>query len=76
MVNKKETLTLIIFFCNGQKYSTLNDITLFELLQYFNYNLDILVLEYNSFIYHKKYWKDIKIRNNDQIEIISIVGGG
>ena len=64
------------FFCNGQEYYTNDTITLFDLLNYFDYNLKVLILEYNGFIYSKKKWNQILITNNDRIEIISIVGGG
>ena len=47
-----------------------------KLLSYFNYNSLIFVVEYNQFICNKNKWKDIKIKQNDKIEIITIVGGG
>jgi len=64
------------FFLNGQKYSTQHNITLFELITYFNYNLSLFVLEYNNSICNKTDWKNIFISKNDKIEIITIVGGG
>ena len=69
---------IITFFLNGQNYKIDNNskITLFDLVVYFDYNIPLLVLEYNNFIYDKKDWKTIWINNNDRIEIITIVGGG
>jgi len=65
------------YFClNGQKYFTEHDLTILELIQYFNYNTSLLVLEYNHFICTKKNWDNITIKNNDRIEIVTIVGGG
>ena len=64
------------FFLNGQKYSSENCLTIFDLLQYFDYNLSLLVVEYNNFICPKNNWKKIYINNNDKIEIVTIVGGG
>ena len=64
------------FFLNGEKYSIKNKITLLELITYFNYNSSLLVLEYNNSICNKKNWNNIYIRNNDRIEIVTIVGGG
>ena len=64
------------FFLNGQKYYTQHNITLFELITYFNYNLSLFVLEYNNSICNKTDWKNISISKNDKIEIITIVGGG
>ena len=64
------------FFFNGQEYSTNHDLTILELVQYFDYNTSLLVLEYNNFICSKKNWNNIYINNNDKIEIVTIVGGG
>jgi len=67
---------MINFFLNGQKYSTESSITLSQLLNYFNYNTELLVVEYNNFICPKKLWNSLEITENNNIEIISIVGGG
>ena len=64
------------FILNGQKYVTDHDLTLLELVKYFNYNTSLLVLEYNNLICKKKNWDKIFIQNNDKIEIVTIVGGG
>ena len=72
-----ETMSnLKYFFLNGQKYFTEHDLTIFELINYFNYNTSLLVLEYNNLICTKKNWDKILIQNNDKIEIVTIVGGG
>jgi len=64
------------FYLNGQKYCTDDEFTLLYLLYYFDYNISLLVVEYNAFISTKKDWKNIIIANNDVIEIVTIVGGG
>lgn len=64
------------FFLNGQKYFTKSEIKISDLVDYFNYNTSLLVLEYNSLICNKKNWNQIQIKNNDKIEIVTIVGGG
>ena len=64
------------FMLNGQIYITDSKFTLLELIEYFNYNSSLLVLEYNSLICKKKNWNKITIQNNDKIEIVTIVGGG
>lgn len=64
------------FFLNGQPYSTTASITIFDLIQYFNFNDSLLVLEYNNLICDKKKWKTIFINDQDYIEIVTIVGGG
>ena len=64
------------FFLNGQEYFTNSNLTILEMIKYFNYNTSLLVLEYNSLICNKKDWDKISINNNDKIEIVTIVGGG
>ncbi len=64
------------FTLNGQKYVTDSELTLLELIEYFNYNTSLLVLEYNSLICKETNWNKIIIKNNDKIEIVTIVGGG
>lgn len=64
------------FFVNGEEYYTINEISLLDLVNYFDYNSSLLVLEYNNFICNKKNWDKILILNNDKIEIVTIVGGG
>lgn len=65
-----------IFFLNGQKYQILIDLDIKQVLEYFNYQNEIFIIEYNNEIYNKSTWEHIYILNNDRIEIITIVGGG
>lgn len=64
------------FFLNGQKYSVNQAIHIFDLINYFNYNESLLILEHNNLVCHQKNWKNILIKDQDKIEIITIVGGG
>ena len=64
------------FFLNGEKYHIEDTITLLDLINYFDYNTSLLVLEYNNSICNKKNWNKISINENDKIEIVTIVGGG
>lgn len=64
------------FFLNGQLYYVEENITISDLINYFNFNDSLLVLEYNNLICNKKNWKKIFIQNEDKIEIVTIVGGG
>ena len=45
------------FFLNGQMYQTNQIINLFDLIEYFNYNNHLSVLESNNLICEKKHWK-------------------
>lgn len=64
------------FFFNGEQYSTDHNLTILELIEYFNYNSSLFVLEYNNQIWSKKNWNNTFIKMNDKIEIVTIVGGG
>jgi sulfur carrier protein len=64
------------FFLNGESYYTKQNINLFELINYFNYNDSLLVLEHNNLICNKKKWEKTFIKDYDKIEIVTIVGGG
>jgi sulfur carrier protein len=64
------------FFLNGQKFAIKNNLTILDIIQYFNFNTSLLVLEYNNLICNKKNWNKTVIKNNDKIEIVTIVGGG
>jgi len=65
-----------IFFLNGQEYYSEGTLSLLNVLQYFNYNLSLIVLEHNNFICPKQNWSKIQIKNDDIIEVVTIVGGG
>ena len=64
------------FILNGEMYRTDDNLTLFDVVTYFNYNDSLLVLEYNNFICEKNKWKTTFLKHSDKIEIVSIVGGG
>jgi len=64
------------FFLNGEKYIINQPISLFDLIIYFNFNDCLLVLEHNNLICEKKHWKTMFIKQDDKIEIVTIVGGG
>ena len=64
------------FFVNGHKFCTEQKVTISQVINYFNYNTSLLVLEHNNLICSHKNWDKIFIQNNDKIEIVTIVGGG
>jgi sulfur carrier protein len=68
--------TFITFVLNGQEYCTSDCLTLLQILNYFDFNSSLVVLEYNNFICNKRNWNKILIKNHDKIEIVTIVGGG
>ncbi len=64
------------FFLNGEEFVSCKVINLRNIIEYFNYNSSLLVLEYNHFICPKENWDSIFIDDKDKIEIVTIVGGG
>jgi len=64
------------FFLNNEKYQTESNISLYDVITYFDYNESLLVLEYNQVIFNKTHWKKTFVQDLDEIEIVTIVGGG
>ena len=64
------------FFLNNEHYTTQDKINLYNLITYFDYNESLLVLEYNRVIFDKSHWKTTFVQDSDEIEIVTIVGGG
>ena len=64
------------FSLNGQYYYTSQDLTILDIILYFNYHDSLLVLELNQWVCNKNKWHHTFITNYDTIEIVSIVGGG
>lgn len=66
----------IHFSLNGYKLSSTSKLRIIDILRYFNYRNSLFVIEYNNLISNPKEWAQLKIKSNDKIEVISIVGGG
>ena len=64
------------FFLNGSQFSSNKDLTLNDIIDYFNYKNSLFVIEYNNLICDRTKLSTIKINYNDTIEFITIVGGG
>ena len=64
------------FFLNNEQYTIKDEVNLSDLINYFNYNESLLVLEYNQVIFDKSHWKTTFLQDQDEIEIVTIVGGG
>jgi sulfur carrier protein len=66
------------FFFNGESYNILSYkiFNIEDLIKFFNYKQNLVVVEYNSKILHPQNWRKIFLKNNDRIELVTIVGGG
>jgi len=61
---------------NGEKISVLQDINLKDLLGLKNIKEKNIVIEVNKEIISKNLWSNKNLEENDEIEIVTAVGGG
>lgn len=63
---------------NGKYFNIFHfqQLTLHHLLSFFNYKINLIVVEYNGRIISPNFYKKTYILNNSNIEIVTIVGGG
>jgi len=61
---------------NGKNESINNVVNIRELILSKNLCLEKIVVEYNLNILPKEKWGEIVLQENDNLEIISFVGGG
>ena len=61
---------------NGEKISVLLDINLKDLLGLKNIKEKNIVIEVNKEIISKNLWSNKNLKENDEIEIVTAVGGG
>ena len=64
------------FYINDRKIFSDQSFSVNDLLIFLNLNIDLIVIEYNKIILPKSLWKQTVIKNNDEIEYVTIVGGG
>jgi thiamine biosynthesis protein ThiS len=64
------------FILNGYSYYTDHNLTLSDIINYFNNQLSLVVIEYNHKICDKQEWDKIFLKDADKVELITIVGGG
>ena len=63
-------------FINGKKFRVHENINLINILKDNNLNTKNIVIEINKVIITRDHWENMKINENDSIEIITAVGGG
>ena len=47
-----------------------------QTLKFMGYRPNTIVVELNNLIINSKKWNDVKLKDGDKLEIVSIVGGG
>lgn len=69
---------ILSFFFYGELYNlrTYKLFNLEDLIKFFNIKKNLIVIEYNGKVINLENGLSIKVKNNDKIEILSIVGGG
>jgi thiamine biosynthesis protein ThiS len=63
---------------NGKKTKivTSQKVTIYHLITFLGYKPNYIALECNNSIIFKTEWKKIYLKNNTNIEVVTIVGGG
>ncbi|RUS99394.1 thiamine biosynthesis protein ThiS [Dulcicalothrix desertica PCC 7102] len=61
---------------NGEPRTCTEQTPLPDLLQQLGFNPRLVAVEYNGEILHRQHWETTKIKANDNLEIVTIVGGG
>ena len=61
---------------NGKNYSINSSLTIFSLLLYLGFKLNLVVIDYNGTILPREFWSSTFLEKNDRIEILTIAGGG
>ena len=64
------------FYVNDKKIFSRQSFTMKDLLVFFNLNTDLIVVEHNKIILPKILWEKTVVKNQDEIEFVTIVGGG
>lgn len=68
-----ETITLTV---NGDAIPCSPQTPVAEVITQLNYNPRLVAIEYNGEILHRQYWENTLVKAGDQLEIVTIVGGG
>ncbi|PSR15878.1 thiamine biosynthesis protein ThiS [filamentous cyanobacterium CCP3] len=61
---------------NGESQSCRSGTSLPAFLESLGLNPRLVAVEYNGEILHRQLWETTRLRPNDRLEIVTIVGGG
>jgi len=61
---------------NGEQRNLDQKVSLHEFLEQNKINLNVVVVEHNYVIVDREKWKDIALKDRDNLEILQFVGGG
>lgn len=66
----------LTIFINGDPFTCESSMSLFDVLIYFNVDINSVVVEYNNNIVDQPQFDKLYFSQNDSIEFLTIVGGG
>nr|YP_009391944.1 thiamin biosynthesis protein S [Acrosorium ciliolatum]ARW60088.1 thiamin biosynthesis protein S [Acrosorium ciliolatum] len=66
----------LTIFINGDPFNCDSSMSLKDILLYLNFNINSIIIEYNQDIINLSSFDSISLKNNDHLEVITIVGGG
>nr|YP_009394644.1 thiamin biosynthesis protein S [Vertebrata thuyoides]ARW63206.1 thiamin biosynthesis protein S [Vertebrata thuyoides] len=66
----------LTIYINGDPFNCHASMSLSDILDYLNVDVNVVIIEYNHAIVDKSNFNTLYFKNNDSIEMISIVGGG
>nr|YP_009828323.1 thiamine biosynthesis protein [Sargassum fusiforme]QJC13540.1 thiamine biosynthesis protein [Sargassum fusiforme] len=75
-IKKKAFFFSIVLNNNQYKIFTIQPFQIFEFLEFLNYPKELVILEHNGKINNKLTLRSKYMKQDDKIEIITIVGGG
>ncbi len=61
---------------NGESRTCTSQTKLPHLLEHLGYNPRLIAIEYNGEILHRQFWNETQVQEGDNIEVVTIVGGG
>ena len=66
----------IVIKLNGRPFNCVSNLSLQNLLVYLNFDLSLVIVEYNDEIVHSSSFSKINVMSGDKIEVLTMVGGG
>lgn len=69
-------MNYILIQLNGKPFNCLPGFSLKDILLYLDFDLDTIVVEYNSEIIHDSVLDTTMLVAGDKVEVLTIVGGG
>jgi len=68
-----QTITITV---NGESVNCPYQSSVGDVITKLDYNPRLVAIEYNGEILHRQHWSDTLLHRGDQLEIVTIVGGG